>query len=319
MQFLNILFFKMATFVIIFVVCFCKDTPIYSPSILNIYKTINSGTISVFSCPLLVKLRPFYGNMSISYLMITSVHPLTCSFLSPFGKSLLNLLPEVRIYLEAPFLIKIPIPWWFQLRTHVHSQPSFVFTPASFDWYLIVYCTIPDLSLLHNLTDISVCKYKLYHSVLVINCLVFVLFSQCDCQFSRPSPPSTEFKRGLSHGNQAFTHALDFPVVMQEPSFWLWPAFLGIPPVSLQWSKWTTHTWVRSALPWRAQWRSVNQLTVLDLIPPSLLLVVNPSWCYLGSATLLLSLLFYPVLTSLMFWGKLWVTATLDFYFLIYI
>lgn len=48
----------MATFVIIFVVYFCKDTPIYSP-ILNIYKTINSGTISVFSCPLLAKLRPF--------------------------------------------------------------------------------------------------------------------------------------------------------------------------------------------------------------------------------------------------------------------
>lgn len=48
----------MATFVIIFVVYFCKDTPIYSP-IPNIYKTINSGTISVFSCPLLAKLRPF--------------------------------------------------------------------------------------------------------------------------------------------------------------------------------------------------------------------------------------------------------------------
>ena len=40
---------------------------------------------------------------------------------------------------------------------------------------------------------------------------------------------------------------------------------------------------------------------------------------FLGSATPLLSLLFYPVLTSVMFRGKLWVTAALDFYFPIYI
>lgn len=89
MQFLNILFFKMATFVIIFVVCFCKDIPIYSPSIPNIYKTINSGTISVFSCPLLAKLRPFLETRPSDTLW-SPMYTLWPSFLGPFGKSLLN-------------------------------------------------------------------------------------------------------------------------------------------------------------------------------------------------------------------------------------
>lgn len=182
--------------------CFCcllLQRHLYSPSIPNISKIINPGMVSVFSCPLLAKLRPsletcpsatLWSPMYTLHLVHFQVH-LTKASLTVF-------MPEIKIQLEATTSHQ---DIHDQLRTSVHSQASFVFTPASYNQHLIIYCTIPELSLLNDLTDISVCKYKLYHFVLVINCLVFVLFSQCDCQFSRTSTPSAEFKRGLGHGN----------------------------------------------------------------------------------------------------------------------
>ena len=135
--------------------------------------------------------------------------------------------------------------------------------PASHDEHLIIYSTIPELALLHHLVDISVCKYKLYQSVLAVNYLVFVLFSQWDCQFSRPSTPWTEFKRGLSRGNEAFTCPLNLHGVMRRPSFLLWPAIPRHPPVYLQGPRWRAHTWVRSGEPSGEAWTS----SVLDPIP----------------------------------------------------